>query len=108
MLQDLEGEAVQLRSRKRPVTDRAQMLLQVLSVSDTPHPHPAWSYVYPPPPPTLQILMEFMHHKNEGLPLDILTTSSVSIQTVPLYIAYNIIILLTSHWSLNIILYCCT
>ena len=30
--QDLEEEVVKLRTRKRPVTDRAQMLLQTLSV----------------------------------------------------------------------------
>ncbi len=77
ILQDLEGEAVQLRSQKKPVTDRAQMLLQVLSVSDTPIPPPLCVSCVPS---TLQILMEFMHHKNEGLPLDILTGSSVSIQ----------------------------
>lgn len=53
ILQDLEAEAVQLRTKKRPVTDRAQMLLQALS-----------------------ILIETMHNKNEGLPLDTLTSSS--------------------------------
>ena len=31
-LQDMEEEAVKLRESKKPVTDRAQMLLQALSV----------------------------------------------------------------------------
>lgn len=32
-MQDLEDEALKLRTSKRPVTDRAQMLLQALAVS---------------------------------------------------------------------------
>ena len=33
-LQDLEEEAVKLREKKKPVTDKAQLLLQALSVRE--------------------------------------------------------------------------
>ncbi|CAI8010058.1 hypothetical protein GBAR_LOCUS6673 [Geodia barretti] len=50
ILQDLEEEAIKLRDSKKPVTSKAQMLLQALS-------H----------------LMEFVHDKGGGVPLHILT-----------------------------------
>jgi len=80
LLQDLEEEAVKLRTMKRPITKQAQMILQAFSVS--------WTTIQlhlgmvacsaSHCIVSLQHLVEFMHDRRNGLELDDLTSSSVS------------------------------